>query len=303
MSTDLKHAQVPGIHQRVRGREASNGLHALLISSCSARRLSMVSWASVAQKAAPKSGAPPPDAFGADEPVAVLDANAVIGGLSVQRALDRLVTIPEVLQEVRDKQSREALAALPFRVELAEPSDESLHAGVQSFAPLGYHSGASATVACPSTLTLSSATPSAQRLSVWWKAFAPFEYPHVAQSLTSQTFLQVFCTRGKVTQPGNTHGCVRAVTRFARATGDLHSLSTVDLRLMALARTLEVAAHGDSHLRDLPVRRPAPVAVARDTLSHCIRLAQPRPLGRVVLIAVNRWLHRCETRATRSWLP
>ena len=45
----------------------------------------------------------------------------------------------------------------------------------------------------------------------------------------------------------------RAVTRFARATGDLHSLSTVDLRLMALARTLEVAAHGDAHLRDLPV--------------------------------------------------
>ncbi len=54
-----------------------------------------------------------------------------------------------------------------------------------------------------------------------------------------------------------THRSVGAVTRFARATGDLHSLSTVDLRLMALARTLEVAAHGDSHLRDLPVRRSA----------------------------------------------
>ena len=54
---------------------------------------------------------------------------------------------------------------------------------------------------------------------------------------------------------GNTWLRVRAVTRFARATGDLHSLSTVDLRLMALARTLEVAAHGDSHLRELPVRR------------------------------------------------
>ena len=101
----------------------------------------MVSWASVAQKPAPKSGAPPPDAFGRDEPVAVLDANAIIGGLSVQRALDRLVTIPEVLQEVRDKQSREALAALPFTVELAEPSDESLHAGAQPFALLLADSG------------------------------------------------------------------------------------------------------------------------------------------------------------------
>lgn len=89
----------------------------------------MVSWASVAQKDPPKSGAPPPDAIGRDEPVAVLDANAIIGRLSVRNALDRLVTIPDVLQEVRDKQSREALAALPFRVELMEPSDESLHAG------------------------------------------------------------------------------------------------------------------------------------------------------------------------------
>ena len=30
------------------------------------------------------------------------------------------------------------------------------------------------------------------------------------------------------------------VTRFARATGDLHSLSTADIKLIALARTLEV---------------------------------------------------------------
>jgi hypothetical protein len=59
-----------------------------------------------------------------------------------------------------------------------------------------------------------------------------------------------------------------AVTRFARATGDMHSLSAVDLRLMALARTLEVAAHGDAHLRVLPApprplsRRPGRAARA-----------------------------------------
>lgn len=40
--------------------------------------------------------------------------------------------------------------------------------------------------------------------------------------------------------------------RFARATGDLHSLSTADIRLIALAHTLEVARHGDAALRALP---------------------------------------------------
>ena len=40
--------------------------------------------------------------------------------------------------------------------------------------------------------------------------------------------------------------------RFARATGDLHSLSTADIRLIALAHTLEVARHGSAALRALP---------------------------------------------------
>ena len=43
-----------------------------------------------------------------------------------------------------------------------------------------------------------------------------------------------------------------AVLRFARATGDLHSLSTADIRLIALAHTLEVARHGDAALKQLP---------------------------------------------------
>ncbi|KAL0049240.1 hypothetical protein WJX82_009412 [Trebouxia sp. C0006] len=57
---------------------------------------------------------------------------------------------------------------------------------------------------------------------------------------------------------------VKAVLRFARATGDLHSLSTADIRLIALAHTLEVARHGDVALRALPdlpsVRRGNPPA-------------------------------------------
>ena len=43
-----------------------------------------------------------------------------------------------------------------------------------------------------------------------------------------------------------------AVLRFARATGDLHSLSAADIRLIALAHTLQLARHGDAALRPLP---------------------------------------------------
>ena len=43
-----------------------------------------------------------------------------------------------------------------------------------------------------------------------------------------------------------------AVVSFARATGDLHALSAVDTRLLALAHTLEVSYYGSAHLRDKP---------------------------------------------------
>lgn len=38
------------------------------------------------------------------------------------------------------------------------------------------------------------------------------------------------------------------MTRFARETGDIAALSTTDIKLLALAHTLEVAAHGTAHL-------------------------------------------------------
>ena len=40
-----------------------------------------------------------------------------------------------------------------------------------------------------------------------------------------------------------------AVMAFARDVGELQSLSGVDLKLIALAHTLEKAVHGDMHLR------------------------------------------------------
>lgn len=43
-----------------------------------------------------------------------------------------------------------------------------------------------------------------------------------------------------------------AVSKFAQATGDLHSLSLADLKLLALSYSLEKAAHGDEHLRKHP---------------------------------------------------
>ncbi|KAE9452079.1 hypothetical protein C3L33_16017, partial [Rhododendron williamsianum] len=47
---------------------------------------------------------------------------------------------------------------------------------------------------------------------------------------------------------------IRALTviKFARATGDLQTLSDVDLKLIALTYTLESQIHGTAHLRDIP---------------------------------------------------
>lgn len=46
--------------------------------------------------------------------------------------------------------------------------------------------------------------------------------------------------------------CCFAVVSFARATGDLQTLSDVDLKLIALTYSLESQIHGTQHLRDSP---------------------------------------------------
>lgn len=45
---------------------------------------------------------------------------------------------------------------------------------------------------------------------------------------------------------------LKKVTNFARATGDLQTLSDVDLKLIALTYTLETQIHGTKHLRETP---------------------------------------------------
>jgi RNA-binding protein NOB1 len=92
-----------------------------------------VSWASVAgcKPSQPSSDAAAPggrvEAIGR---TAVLDANALIMGVPLTTMMaDRVVTVPEVLEEVRDKRSRQAVAALPYTIETIEPVEDSISAG------------------------------------------------------------------------------------------------------------------------------------------------------------------------------
>lgn len=89
-----------------------------------------MNWASVA-KAEPVKAQPAADTTAAGTRVAVLDANALITqhGLLNLALVDKCVTTPEVLREVRDKQARATLAALPFEIHTQEPSEESIKAG------------------------------------------------------------------------------------------------------------------------------------------------------------------------------
>ena len=90
-----------------------------------------MSWAAIA-KAEPVKAAPVVVIEKEKQSVAVIDANAIINGnglLNLMRSAEKIVTIPEVFREVRDKQSRAALEALPFKINTQEPSEESIKAG------------------------------------------------------------------------------------------------------------------------------------------------------------------------------
>ncbi len=88
------------------------------------------SWASIAKAPTPAPAAPPPAADEQrDASVLVVDANAIINGIRLEGIADRAVTIQEVLDEVRDRQSRQYLASLPFDLQVVEPSEESLKIG------------------------------------------------------------------------------------------------------------------------------------------------------------------------------
>ncbi|XP_004503766.1 RNA-binding NOB1-like protein [Cicer arietinum] len=103
--------------------------------------------------------------------VAIVDANAVIqSGETLHSLADKFVSVPEVIEEIRDPVSRHRLSFLPFTIQTMEPSPESIN----------------------------------------------------------------------------------KVVKFARVTGDLQTLSDVDIKLIALAYTLEAQIHGTKHLKDSP---------------------------------------------------
>ncbi len=96
-----------------------------------ANGLEIMSWAAIA-KTEPVKAAPVKVIEKEKQSVAVIDANAIINGnglINLMRSAEKIVTIPEVLREVRDKQSRAALEALPFKINTQEPSEESVKAG------------------------------------------------------------------------------------------------------------------------------------------------------------------------------
>lgn len=90
-----------------------------------------MSWASIA-KTQPKPSADSSSvALTAKEGLKLLivDANAIIDGVKLEGIADRAVTIQEVLDEIRDKQSRQYLANLPYQLEVSEPTEDSIQAG------------------------------------------------------------------------------------------------------------------------------------------------------------------------------
>eukprot|EP00891_Asterochloris_glomerata_P006590 jgi/Astpho2/6590/e_gw1.00101.152.1_t len=118
-----------------------------------------MAWAAAANKQ-PVKEQPTIFILPSGQSVAVVDANAIIAGVQLHTLGERLMTIPEVMGEIRDVRSRQAVAFAAVPLVQQDPAEED-----------------------PALST---------------------------------------------------------VTRFARATGDLHSLSTADIKLIALARTLEV---------------------------------------------------------------
>lgn len=120
------------------------------------------------------------DSFKSSEGISVIvvDSSAMIdGGEKLMRCAEKVVSVKEVLDEIKDPVSRHRMAFMPFPLHPMEPSEEAL----------------------------------------------------------------------------------KKVISFARATGDLQSLSDVDLKLLALTYTLEAQSHGTAHLRT----QPPPLHVSR----------------------------------------
>ena len=96
----------------------------------------MSGWLAAMKKDAPEAKPEAaPAVGGAGVTKVVVDTNAIVKGFRLERFAEEAVTIPEVLQEVRDKQARHTLATLPFELKVRDPDEASLKA-VRRFARL-----------------------------------------------------------------------------------------------------------------------------------------------------------------------
>jgi hypothetical protein len=182
-------------------------------------------WANIV-KQAPAPAAPDAAPFTSADgcKVVVVDANAIINGIRLEGIADKAVTIQDVLEEVRDKQSRLFLASLATRLEVADPSEESLKAGARAQGCGG--------PSCTRAWGQNAAGRRRRRRRRRRRPAAAVCCPLLSARASPRA--------------------ASAVTRFARETGDIHALSTVDVRLLALAHTLEVASHGGAHIKQHP---------------------------------------------------
>jgi RNA-binding protein NOB1 len=64
--------------------------------------------------------------------ILVVDSAAIIKGLQLGSAQIDLYTVPEVLDEVRDKKARHLLDSMPFELKTREPSSEHISAGAHA---------------------------------------------------------------------------------------------------------------------------------------------------------------------------
>ena len=95
----------------------------------------MSGWLAAAKADAPVASAPRVPEAEAGKTKVVVDANAIVKGLRLERLAEEAVTIPEVLREIKDRQARHTLATLPFELKVRDPDEESIKA-VRRFARL-----------------------------------------------------------------------------------------------------------------------------------------------------------------------
>lgn len=98
------------------------------------KKFRIMSWADVAKKEAqPTAKVQSAEALvEKQKSTAVIDTNAIIAGMSMESIADQLVTIPEVLQEVKDKKTKEYLETFPHNIRTLQPMEDSVRAGADT---------------------------------------------------------------------------------------------------------------------------------------------------------------------------